>query len=58
MCVRTRRGGRSIECKRCREFPVRLDLLLQIGDFLFCCSNRIGAGDEAARRGLLARDGD
>jgi len=37
---------------------VRLDLRLQVGDFLFCGGNGIGAGNEASRRRLLARNRD
>jgi hypothetical protein len=47
-----------VKGERRREGAVRVDLHLEISDLLFCRGNRVGAGDEAARRGLLARDGD
>src|SRR3989442_15527026 len=34
-----------------------VDLLLQVGDLLLDLRDRVGAGDEAARRLLLGRDG-
>src|ERR1700730_6842439 len=51
-------GGRSVESERRREVPVSVDLRLQIGDLLLRGGNGIGAGDEAARRGFLSRNGD
>ena len=47
-----------VEIERRRELPVRVDLRLQVGDLLLRGGNSVGAGDEAARRGLLARNGD
>ena len=45
-------------CERGREVAVGVDLRLQIGDLLLGGGDGIGAGDEAARRRLLARDRD
>src|ERR1700730_5490008 len=46
-----------IERQRSRQPAERLDLRLQLGDLLLRGGNGIGAGDEAARLWLLARDG-
>src|SRR5207247_5117811 len=51
-------GGLSVESEGRREVPVGLDLRLQIGDLLLRGGNGIGAGDEAARRRLLAPNDD
>src|SRR5207247_10059143 len=51
-------GGLSVESEGRREVPVGLDLRLQIGDLLLRGRNGIGAGDEAARRRLLAPNDD
>src|SRR5205807_9058961 len=51
-------GGDLIERQRGRQVAERLDLRLQLGDLLLRGRNGIGAGDEAARRWLLARNGD
>jgi hypothetical protein len=58
MCVRTRRSGPLVEREGRRELSVRLDLRLQIGNLLLGSGDGIGAGDEAARRRLLARNRD
>src|SRR5438874_9590572 len=50
-------GARSVESQGRREVPVRVDLPLQLRDLLLRGGNGIGAGDEAAWRRLLARDG-
>src|SRR6267378_2248025 len=50
--------GVSVEIEGGREIPVRVDLRLQIRDFLFRGGNGIGARDETARRRLLARNPD
>src|SRR5438105_7594931 len=47
-----------IERQRGGEAAERLDLRLQIRDLLLRGANGIGARDEAARRWLLARNGD
>jgi len=52
------RGGLSVESEGGREVPVSVDLGLQVGDLVLRGANGIGAGNEAARRRLLARDGD
>jgi hypothetical protein len=52
------RGGVSIECERCRQGAVRLDLSLQIDDLLLGDSNRIRASDESAGRRILGCNGD
>jgi hypothetical protein len=46
-------GLDSIECQRCRQIAVRLNLSPQIGDPLLSGANGIGAGNKAARRLLL-----
>src|SRR5207245_8385035 len=51
-------GGRTVESEGRREVPLSVDLRLQIGDPLLRRGNGIGAGDEAARRWLLARNDD
>ena len=58
MRCRSTRGRSSVEGERRREVPVRVDLRLQIGDLLLGGGDGIGAGDEAARRRLLAGDRD
>jgi len=47
-----------VERERRRQVAVGVDLRLEIGDLLFGYGDGIGAGDEAARRRLLARDHD
>src|SRR5437899_12080934 len=47
-----------IERQRGREAAERLDLRRQVCDLLLRRANGIGARDEAARRWLLARNGD
>src|SRR5580765_5634701 len=48
----------SVESERRRELTVSVDLRLQIGDDLLCGGDGVRAGDEAARRGVLARNDD
>ena len=38
-----------IERERCREVAESVDLLLKLGDHLFCNANGIGTRNEAAR---------
>src|SRR6185295_14630270 len=51
-------GGLSVEGEGRREVPVGVGLRLQIGGRLLGGGNGVGAGDEAARRRLLAGDHD
>src|SRR6266851_4647621 len=51
-------GGLWVESEGRREVPVSVDLCLQIGDHLLRSGHGIGAGDETARRRLLARNDD
>ena len=44
----------SLHCQRGRQVAIGVDLLLQILHLLLGDGNGIGAGDKAARRGLLA----
>src|SRR5215212_3689636 len=43
-----------LACQRGRQVAIGVDLLLQVLHLLLGDADRIGAGDEAARRGLLA----
>src|SRR4029453_14654091 len=52
------RGGLFVESEGRREVPIGVDLCLQIGNRLLRGGNRIGAGEKAARRWVLARNGD
>ena len=47
-----------IEIEGGGKVPLNVDLRFQIGDLLLRSGNGVGAGDEAARRWLLARNGD
>ncbi len=47
-----------IEIEGCGKVPLSVDLRFQIGDLLLRSGNGVGASDEAARRWLLARNGD
>ena len=47
-----------IEIEGCGKVPLSVDLRFQIGDLLLRSGNGVGTRDEAARRWLLARDGD
>jgi hypothetical protein len=47
-----------IEIEGGGKVPLSVDLRLQIGDLLLRSGNGVGASDEAARRWLLARNGD
>lgn len=51
-------GGLWVESEGRREVPVGVDLRLQIGNHLRRGGHGIGAGDETARRRLLARNDD
>ena len=51
-------GEPSVECQGRRELPLSVDLRCQIGDLLLRSGNGVSAGDEAARRWFLARNGD
>jgi|SRR6266571_246772 len=51
-------AGGLVERERRGQLVVGVDLRLEIGDLLLGKGNGIGAGDEAARRRLLASDPD
>src|SRR5207302_8554045 len=51
-------AGGLVERERRGQFVVGVDLRLEIGDLLLGEGDGIGAGDEAARRRLLASDPD
>jgi len=55
---RSVKPDRSIEGERCREVSIHLDLRFEIGDLLLRSDNRISAGDQTARRRILASDRD
>src|SRR5688572_7385662 len=51
-------SGLRVERERCRQPQVGLDVRLQVGDLLLGGTDRVGPGEEAARRRLLPRDGE
>jgi hypothetical protein len=47
-----------VDRERTREFPISVDLLLQLGDLPLCRGNRVRAGEETTRQFIGTRQLD